>query len=188
MNACKINVLKIKDFEFLVKKVCMLINKRPIAYRNNLQTFPNDYDFPLCLTPEMIVKGYEVPSLSIMPQLHEEEDQNFYIKEDSQIVWEKVFTSFSKMQKIRRKITSIYLPEFIRNLQTQAMNKKNRYCSKNYVELNKGDLVCIKQTMCKPYNYPLGIVVEVEENSRLSKIIFTDYGSRTTFIASTYFN
>lgn len=164
-NACKTNILKSKDFQFLIKEICMIINKRPIAYKNNLTSAQRDNDFPLCMTPELIVKGYDVPSVTIMPQLYENEDDNFFMKDDSREVWEKVFHSFKKMQKIRNRIHSVYAPEFLFNLQVQATNQQNRYGHKNHNKLNIGDLVSIKEKFSKPYNYPMGIIVQIEENS-----------------------
>ncbi len=164
-NACRKTILKIRDFQFIIKEICMIINKRPIAYKNNLQNFFKDDEFPICLTPEIIVKGYEIPSLSILPQLYEEEDHNFFTEEDSEKVWEKVFFSYKKVQNIRKKIHTIYAPEFLSNLKHQATNETRRYIKKTHKLLRKGDLVCIKQKLCKPYNYPLGIVINLEYNS-----------------------
>ncbi len=163
-GACQKQIHKYKDFQFLIFEIKLLINRRPIAYKNILHNL-GDNEFPDCLTPEMIVKGYEIPSLSILPHLHENDDDNFFIEDSSEEVWKKVFVSYKKMQKIRRNIHEIYAPEFLRNLADQATNKQGRYSKKKYKELKVGDLVCIKNPMCKPYNYPLGIIVECERNS-----------------------
>ncbi len=165
-NSCRSQTLHFRDFEFLINKIKMLINKRPIAYKSNLSSDNINHEFPECLTPEHLVKGYAVPSLSILPRLLvEDEDSNFYIKEDSEKVWDKVFKSHKKMQKVRKRLHTIYIPEFLSNLNSQATNKPNRYTSKKHVKLKLGDLVSIKESFTKPYKFPLAIVVGLEENS-----------------------
>ncbi len=95
------------NFYFLVQEVKIIINKRPIAYKNNLSMLEFDSEFPMCLTPEFIVKAYEMPSISLLPKEIDLDDVDFSLDEDDEKVWNKVFKSFKRTQKIRSKIYNI---------------------------------------------------------------------------------
>jgi hypothetical protein len=163
-HSCRKNTINDNDFDFLVQEVKMLINKWPIAYKNTLSSLGDgDHEFG-CLTPEMVVRGYEIPSISILPQLNADGDPNFSLKDNAETAWEKVFHAFPKIQKIRANLHENYMPEFLGNLELQSINKPGRYKNKKHVHLNVGDLVSIKQNFTKPYQFPLGIVTKVESN------------------------
>jgi hypothetical protein len=158
------NILHLQDFEFLVKKVNCLINKRPIAFKNvlsNSDPINND----TCITPEMLIKGYETPSLSLLPQISENLDEDFILNKDIGQVWEKSFRNFSNLNKVRTRLNLKYMPEFLSNLQHQASNLPSRYAPHSHTQLRIGDLVSIKEQMRKPFDFPRGVIVAVETNS-----------------------
>ncbi len=164
------NILDYFDFEFMIKQINMLINKRPIAFKNLLSD-PSAHDEELQpLTPEMILKGYEVPSVNILPQMQTipemyENDKIWNFPNEKCIGSNGVLQHrFEQLKRIRSKINSLYHGEFIQTLMEQATNRKNAFALKTHKKLSVGDLVSIKQTFSKPYQFPMGIVHEVEEN------------------------
>ena len=46
----------------------------------------------------------------------------------------------------------------------QATDRRNRYAQVTHKALSVGDLVSIKEEYHKPINYPLAVVIDVEEN------------------------
>lgn len=51
-------ILKVGEFDFFIHEAKMIINKRPVASKNSLSQ----------LTPEMVVRRYEIPFVFIVPQ------------------------------------------------------------------------------------------------------------------------
>jgi hypothetical protein len=158
------NILSMRDFEFTIKKVNCLINKRPIAFKNDLSNNNMNSNIDI-ITPEMLVKGYETPSLSLLPQLSESTDEEFMLNKDQNAVWEKAFNCFDALNRVRKRLNTVYWPEFLSNLQLQASNLQSRFKSHTHYRLEIGDLVSIKEDMRKPFDFPRGIVIAVEENS-----------------------
>ena len=158
-------VLSIRDFEFLVKKVNMLVNKRPIAFKGSLSSDDIDESLKRCLTPELLIKGYEVPSISILPPIRDYDDPDFILNQDEDQVWKNTFRSFKSLNGVRDRLRRVYLPEFIYNLQQLASQDSKKFVPHSHFELKVGDLVSIKENLTKPFNFPLGIVTEIEINS-----------------------
>ena len=63
-------ILSYSDFEFLVCHTVHLANRRPIAFKESLREANTD-SVPEPITPEMIVKGYELTSLNLIPELQD---------------------------------------------------------------------------------------------------------------------
>jgi hypothetical protein len=75
-------VLDYFQFEFLVIQACNLVNKRPIAYKSSLRdTNPNDY-VPEPITPEILIKGYNLVTLNLIPNLQHRDplDPEWYLR------------------------------------------------------------------------------------------------------------
>ena len=153
------NVLQFDEFSFLVSESKMLINKRPIAYKRGLTDLSS---YMTVLTPEILIKGYDVPSLSILPQM-DCEDRDFSTDIDPNR--KQLFDSFEALRASKLKLNELYYDEFIQNLRDQSINKKDRYDHKDNVKLEKGDLVLIRQELIKPYFHPMAIVEELDTNS-----------------------
>ena len=61
-------ILDYFDFEFLIAQTIHMMNKRPVAFKETLRSVPDD-SIPDCITPEMLIKGYDTCSILIIPQL-----------------------------------------------------------------------------------------------------------------------
>ena len=147
------NVLEIRQFEFIMCKTINLINKRPIAFKEGLRDSMNDV--PNAITPELLIHGYDLPSINLIPQLQAEETDN----------WEEpveyVKNTYFKLQKVRTKLVSLYNEEFLNTLVTQAVDKKDRFRPVKHEKIEEGDLVLIKENFCKSSDYPMAIVKDV---------------------------
>lgn len=155
-------ILKLDEFYFLTSEAKMLVNKRPIAYEKCL--IDPEENAPLgVITPEMLLTGYDVPSLSIIPLMHSTSEDSDYQpivnpgKED-------LLNSLKNLKNAKAELNKLYHLEFIDKLRTQSINNPNRYKSKSHVLLDPGDLVLIRQPLIKPYFHPMGIVSSVETN------------------------
>ena len=62
------NILPYPQLELLTKVVEMLINKRPLTCKQALIEPCQDINAKV-LTPEMLLRGYDVPAVSIVPDL-----------------------------------------------------------------------------------------------------------------------
>ena len=56
---------------FLTKECKMLINKRPVVHKFAVDS-PSGNNKLDAITPEMLVYGYEIPSLAVVPHLFED--------------------------------------------------------------------------------------------------------------------
>ena len=68
------------------------------------------------------------------------------------------------MCKVRENLHKIYNQEFLSNLISQAVSKKDRYKTVKHQKLKKGDNVLLQQRHLKCMNYPLGIVKAIKIN------------------------
>ena len=153
------NIMKRDDFEFVISESKMLINKRPIAFKNGL--FDNNTDILNPLTPEMIVKGRDVACINIVPQVtSDNNDEDFTVQNCTKVISDR----YNQLQRVRSKLTELYQSEFVANLFQQAIDRKGRYDEKTHCKLKIGDVVCIKSDFGKPFDYPLAIVIDVEVN------------------------
>ena len=152
-------ILKFDEFVFLVSECKMLVNKRPIVYKGKLSNVYMDMGV---ITPETLLHGYDVPSLSIVPQM-DSEDRDFA----SEILpnENKLYDSLDNLRKSKLLLDKVYYGEFIQNLRSSSLNKSGRYESKACDNLEKGDLVLIRQKLIKPYFHPLAVVTDTEVNS-----------------------
>ena len=153
------NILFLKDFELLIRETQMLINKRPIGFKDNLVKLDQEL-LPIgALTPEMIIYGREIPCLNIMPGVESEfKDGDFNLNTD------ELINIFRSLNKVRHKLLSLYQNEFVATLLHQSCDRKGRYKPVSHFQLLPGDLVSIRKSQCKPYNYPLAIVIRTELN------------------------
>lgn len=163
------NILTYFDYEFLIAEATMLINKRPIAFKTALTKWNKDDCVIAPLTPEMILHGYEIPSINIIPQLSNETiDENDNAWEQTDEVLDKnsqkIFQRYEQLKRVKNKLENLYQTEFIFKLFDQAVDRKNRYSKQTHIPLAVGDLVSIKTKNLKPFNYPLAIVIETETN------------------------
>ena len=159
-------ILDYQDFEYVILETECLINKRPIALKDHLRDVNSD---SLALTPEMIVKGYSTTILNVIPYLQPNPDDfkdKLWTVDNGKCIGKMgiLVKKYEKLKRIRENIQDKYHNEFLYTLISQATDRKNRYIPTNHNKLDIGDLVCIKQPLSKPLQYPLAVVRSVREN------------------------
>ena len=60
------NILDIIEFEYTISYVVHLVNKRPIVFKDESRCCEN---IPEPITPDILIRGYELTSLNIIPGL-----------------------------------------------------------------------------------------------------------------------
>lgn len=154
-------VLDIRDFEFHVAQAVSLVNKRPIIVKELLRDTAIDLP-PSTLTPEIVVKGYELPCLDVIPELQKNLIDPDWYKGVSET--RDVEQKFANLAKVRARLIELYNCEFITNLISQATNKDGRYKPVVPNCLKKGDIVLIKEDLTKRSDYPMARISEVKLN------------------------
>ena len=159
-GAIKNNILSLPDFEFLICNVIHLANRRPIAFKEAVRDSELDL-VPEPISPEMLIRGYELSSLNLIPDLQSfpVDDPDFKI--DASIDIEE---NNSKLYKIRKNLMDIYHTEFLGNLMYQAVDRKGRYQPVSHHRIKVGDIVLIREEHTKRSSYPMGRVLEVITN------------------------
>lgn len=109
----------------------------------------------------MILKGYELITLNVIPSTIDS-DPEWKPQTDSV---DCIKTNFSKLCKVRDRLSEKYNNEFLLQLVTQATDSKGRYKPVAHKKLSCGDVVLLKEKHQKAQNYPMGIVVEVFSNN-----------------------
>ena len=157
------NVLDFSDFEFLLAEVNHIVNRRPIALREVLRENVTNNDLPSPITPEMLLKGLELPSLNVIPQLQSDSvsDPSWLEESDHTKI---IKNSFSKLNQARIRLNEKYHTEFQTTLIGQSTSAKGKYCPVKHDCLKIGDVVLLKEIHTKAVNYPLALVKNVTMN------------------------
>ena len=150
------NILMLPEFELLLAQVKHLVNRRPIAFKEALR----GNNLPEPITPEILVKGYELPVVTIIPELCSESSD---LDEDFKPTTEVIRRNFNKLKKVRNRAVKLYHEEFLGNLISQATNKTDRYKRTNHSEIKPGDIVLLVEDFTKRSNYRMGLVLSVEQ-------------------------
>ena len=161
-GSIKNNILTYFDFEFLICNVVHLVNRRPIAFKDALRDNNIDY-VPEPITPEQIIRGYELSSLNLIPDLQPIplDDQDFDPNNSSS---SNITDNYSKLCKVRKYLVDAYHNEFLGTIVHQATDRKGRYRPVSHELLKVGDIVLIKEEYTKRSNYPLGMIKELFSN------------------------
>ena len=159
-GAIKTNVLSFEDFEFLISNATHLANRRPIAFKEAVR----DQDIeavPEPITPEHLIRGYELSSLNIIPELQPfpVDDPDFVVDPND------IASNYSKLCKVRSNLMDIYHNEYLGNLIFQAVDRKSRYKPISHKQVQVGDVVLIKEENSKRSTYPMGLVLQTFTNS-----------------------
>ena len=154
-------VLDYFSFEFIICKTVDLLNKRPVAFKESLRSLPHD-QVPFCITPEMLIKGYETCTLNVIPQI---QTCNFDDPDYSPISSPSISENFKQICKVKSKLIELYHSEFMAVLITQAIDKSDRYRPVLHKQLKVGDVVLLVEPHLKRYTYPMARVHKVETNS-----------------------
>lgn len=159
------NRLTAGQFIFLVAEAKALVNKRPIGFKKSLTNDNQALEVPFTLTPEILLKGYEVPSFNIL-SLGEENHVNDPTWVPGNTSRKDLFDYFDYLNAQRGKLQECYEMEFLDNLKWQATNSPDRYKQRTLTKLCVGDMVAIKSKMMKPFYYSRGIVTNIEYNDK----------------------
>jgi len=165
-GAIRNSVLNFRDFEFLVAHTIHLVNRRPIAFKECLRGDETDDSIPSPITPEILIKGHELPSVNLIPDLQDDSELG------SDPLWSENYDpvdyirkSHSSLVTARSRLIEHYNSEFVKSLVDQATNSKDRFKPVENTCLSVGDLVLIKDSFTKPANYPMGLVKKVFSNA-----------------------
>ena len=155
------SILDYFEFNFIIQQTIHLVNRRPIAFKEFLRSNNSKDECPSPITPEMLIKGYELVSLNIVPDLQAvPEDDPDWVKSNLQHIKD----NYAKLRKARGRLVQIYNEEFKTQLVNQAVDKKYRYQPVNHKPLREGDIVLLKEPLTKRSEYPMGIVQKVQLN------------------------
>ena len=153
------NVLDYWDFDYVVMESRHLVNRRPIAFREQL-TDPN-VAVPEVITPEILIYGHELMSINIIPHL-----QPFNV-EDIDLDYDPTTLAkdkFSQMRRVRQNLIKIYNEEFKLKLLDQSISKKGLYEKVTHKGIEVEDIVLLKEENMKQSSYPMARVVETVSN------------------------
>ena len=158
-KSIKTYVLDLKDFEYIIVQTIHLINRRPIAFKDNSRTLQSN-EFTTPITPENLIHGFDLPSFNVVPNLQTDPDlDDEFINENSS---NQVNVINNKLKNVCENLIHLYNNEFLVKLMNQAVDKKGRYVPVDQKSIKVGDLVLI----CEPHtmNYPLGIIKKIFKN------------------------
>ena len=151
-------VLPLDNFRYLVSEALHYINKRPIAFRESLRDTCN-LDTVTPITPELLLKGYDVNALNISPSLNENCSDG-----DQVGGTDSIRQAAGDLSQSRSYVREIYHTEFLQNLIHQAVDRPKRYAVKSHRPLQIGDIILLHDKFLKPLAYPMGIIKKVEYN------------------------
>ena len=156
-------VLSFPDFEYIVCHTVHLANRRPIAFKESLRE-GNLSSVPEPITPELMVKGYDLTSLNLIPELQGMPDLDPDWQADLNPS-QHIRDEYSKLRRVRNSLIERYHSEFLGTLISQSVDRKDRYRPVSQQSIKVGDLVLLKEVHTKPNNYPMGLVKDTEVNS-----------------------
>lgn len=157
------NVMTYMDFQYVVAEAVHMVNRRPISFKEGLRDGAVDECIPSPITPEMLLRGYELVSFNVIPYLRPDDSSDPKWTADADTT-QFIQRQFSKLRKVRSNLVKLYNEQFIPNLIDQATDVKGRYRRVKHDKLHVGDIVLIKDNFVKPAHYPMAIVREVIEN------------------------
>ena len=101
------NKLTSSQFSFLVAKAKALVNKRITGFKRSLTNEVEGLQVPFALTPEILIKGYEVPSFNILSLGDENtsSDQTWVPDDCSE---DDLFHYFQDLNSLCRKLQALY--------------------------------------------------------------------------------
>ena len=90
----------------------MIINKRPLSFQPLLNNPNKDSATPPLLTPEILLRGYEVPSIVVAPHLF-----NNNLTENKDMEWlpinektdhQNLFKRYENFRKVKVRLNELY--------------------------------------------------------------------------------
>ena len=116
------SVLNYHDFEFVMCQTVHMVNRRPIAYMESLRE-NSLLEMPSPLTPEILLRGYELVSLNVIPQYDCSGDPDWLLGDYNK----HLGNSHKQLSKARACLVKLYNEEFLAKLQKQASDTSERY-------------------------------------------------------------
>ena len=162
LGAIRNNVLAFREFEFIVSQTIHLVNRRPVAYRESLRDTTSTV-LPQPITPELLLHGYDLTSINLIPSL-QTVDLNEANIDETFSPTDNIRDAYRKLRSVRSCLFKLYNEQFIPDLMRQATDNKMRYKPKNHKLLEVGDIVLIKEENTKQTNMPMGIIEKVSIN------------------------
>ncbi|XP_068216618.1 uncharacterized protein [Palaemon carinicauda] len=160
-KSIRTNILEVRDFEFLICQVRSLINNRPIAFKESLRD--QDLHALSPITPEMLLRGYEIVTVNLIPELQPLPELDEYSDHTSPS--DLLKDKYTKIRNVRHRLFDLYQSEFMSTLLSQAIDTKDRYKPCKHDKIGVGDIVLIKDANVKPVNFPMGIVKQIITNN-----------------------
>lgn len=151
------NIISYFDMEFLISELINIVNKRPVALKESLRD--NEVNVPVPITPELLVHGYKLPTVNCIPALHVDDADVDYSDHAGVIKG-----NFDHLRKIRENLLAVYEREFLGGLFDGAVDQNDRYITKHHANVEKGDLVLLKEKFIKSKDYAIGIVTDTITN------------------------
>lgn len=158
-GAIKTNVLDYFDFHFLVQQVAHLLNRRPLTFKESLLDSAIN-ELPSPITAEVLLKGHELVSINLIPELTMDLDEEYVPLGTGKHVED----SFRKLSLCRQNLIELYNSNFLTNLFDQGCNLKNRFIPNNHQQLKIGDIILLREPLLKPSNYPLAVITDLVIN------------------------
>ena len=152
--------MDLPDFDLVIAQTVHIVNKRPVAFREFLRgDFSNEDEIPAPIIQELLIKGYDLVSVNVLPYVEVEEQ---WAPGDD--LTGNVRKGCDELTRVRKHLLEINNSEFFPQLISQATNTKDRYKPVCHKVVCKGDIVLLKEANTKLINFPMGIVCEVIHN------------------------
>ena len=159
-------ILDYPDFLLLVAKVNHILNRRPVSLKEQLRdTDSVDHDFEV-ITPENLIRGYDLHSLLVVPGLQYNDVTDPDYKPDQDLGSSYINDNYQKLRAAMKRLTDNYHHDFLTQLMYQSTDKRDRYKPTATETLQVGDIVLVADPLTKQSNYPLGKVIDVTINDR----------------------
>ena len=102
-SSIKKNVLQFREFEFLIAHTTHLINRRPLCFKEVLRNPPTD-DIPEVITPQLLLNGYPLISVNIIPELQIRPEDSDFLLEGNQ----SIRAGYEKLLRVKTNLNEVY--------------------------------------------------------------------------------
>jgi len=132
----------------------------------------------------MLIYSRSLVSLDVIPNFSNDDNGDPIFDPNNP----DISINFDKMQKCNSKLTELYHHEFLLELMSQSVSKRDKYRPVRHKLLSVGDIVLLVEPHLKQYNYPMGIIKSVNINTLgevTSATVFKGKTRETVFRHST---
>ena len=124
----------------------------------------------------MLIYDHEIPALSVIPHLDSELADSFSVEHDHSC--EILLELLKNLREAKKEVEQRYCAKFVSSLIDNSTDRPDRYRQQRPIELAIGDVVTVKQPLYKTYNYPAGIIQEIEHNDGEMVAVIIRKGNR----------